>query len=214
MIFQRPDIVEIGTESPWDESADPATVKNIEWSRMSSDFTNAGYREGITAGKEAALQEGFDAGFASVGVPLGRELGQLRGQTSALLSLLALESTNPARGPNMDVHNRLLSEAREISQELSNVRFSDIAPPDAEAEEHARLHLPEMDTDASVHREFDGIADESSLGKHRLEALENQLSQMTAGSSSTSTRPRLSYSDVQLLKSRIEMLASEVLQSG
>jgi hypothetical protein len=37
-----------------------------------------GYREGITAGKESALQEGFDTGFASVGAPLGRDIGFIR----------------------------------------------------------------------------------------------------------------------------------------
>ncbi|KAI0315889.1 hypothetical protein OF83DRAFT_1164597 [Amylostereum chailletii] len=49
-------------ESPWDEN--PGNIQDAEWQKLSDDFTNAGYREGITAGKEGALQEGFDAGFA------------------------------------------------------------------------------------------------------------------------------------------------------
>ncbi|KAJ7058045.1 hypothetical protein C8F01DRAFT_1149291 [Mycena amicta] len=51
-------------DSPWNDDATPESSSHIEWSKISSEFTNAGYREGITAGKESALQEGFDAGFA------------------------------------------------------------------------------------------------------------------------------------------------------
>ncbi|KAI0766395.1 hypothetical protein BD413DRAFT_605884 [Trametes elegans] len=45
-------------------SSDPKVLEDSEWTKISSEFTNAGYREGITAGKESALQQGFDEGFA------------------------------------------------------------------------------------------------------------------------------------------------------
>ncbi|TFY74295.1 hypothetical protein EWM64_g9718 [Hericium alpestre] len=80
----------ISSESPWeDDTTAVPQAHEAEWAKLSSDFTNSGYREGITAGKEDALQEGFDAGFAEVGVPLGQELGLLRGLASALQSFLA-----------------------------------------------------------------------------------------------------------------------------
>ncbi|KAH9162714.1 hypothetical protein EDB89DRAFT_2024320 [Lactarius sanguifluus] len=57
-----------------------------------------GYRDGISSGKEVALQEGFDAAFACSGAPRGRELGVLRGLATAhLLPHLPLLPRRPAR---------------------------------------------------------------------------------------------------------------------
>ncbi|KAG8714075.1 hypothetical protein FRC09_018034, partial [Ceratobasidium sp. 395] len=71
-----------------DDGPDPqTTVADREWNKLSNDFMTAGYREGITAGKESALQEGFDDGFASVGASLGRQLGVLRGMANAALAV-------------------------------------------------------------------------------------------------------------------------------
>jgi hypothetical protein len=97
----------------------------------------AGYRDGITAGKEGALQEGFDAGFAQAGAPRGRELGLLRGLASALLLHLA----PPAR------ETASTSAAREIVDALAAVRFEDIAPPPP-PEEAEHMH-----DDVRVHGE-------------------------------------------------------------
>jgi hypothetical protein len=106
----------------------------------------AGYREGITAGKQSALQEGFDDGYANVGAPLGRKLGLLLGLSSSILSLL----TSPSYGLK---HEHLLNEMRDIAMQLSNVRLTDIAPPDLEAEAHERLHLEESNTpEMEVHQ--------------------------------------------------------------
>ncbi|KAF7968652.1 hypothetical protein HWV62_9787 [Athelia sp. TMB] len=121
-----------------------------------------GYREGISAGKESALQEGFDAGFAEVGVPLGHELGLMRGVASAINSFLAGSSEDDG----------MVSEAREISSLLSNIRFTDIAPRDLEAEEHARQHL---DNDGDALDE-----NEELEAKRKMEQLEDMLSQLTA----------------------------------
>ncbi|PBK59069.1 hypothetical protein ARMSODRAFT_899752 [Armillaria solidipes] len=109
-------------DSDWDEEVTSNLhIGDAEWTKMSLEFTNTGYREGITAGKEAALQEGFNAGFAQVGAPIGYELGLLRGIASVLASFLSSASDSD------------WEEARSISSALSSIRFSDI---DVEAEEH------------------------------------------------------------------------------
>ncbi|KII90576.1 hypothetical protein PLICRDRAFT_106317 [Plicaturopsis crispa FD-325 SS-3] len=133
-------------DSPWADDADTDVVLETDasWAKISSEFTNAGYREGITAGKESALQEGFDDAFARVGAPIGRELGLLRGYASAAISYL--NSTSGAA--------EQVAEARSIGAALSAVRFSDIAPRDREAEAHAREHL---ETD-------DGEPDDARVG--------------------------------------------------
>ncbi|KIM78529.1 hypothetical protein PILCRDRAFT_98408 [Piloderma croceum F 1598] len=141
-------------DSPWDDDA--GFSSEAEWTRISNEFTNTGYREGITAGKESALQEGFDDGFAHVGVPLGHELGILRGIASALYSFLS--STSPAQDP-------MVVEARDIASLLANIRFTDIAPRDLEAEEHARQHLEADDNTLDMNEEVEE--------KRRMEELED-----------------------------------------
>ncbi|KAH0832272.1 hypothetical protein J3R83DRAFT_13265 [Lanmaoa asiatica] len=118
-------------DSPWEENPHTDHVPEAEWTKITSEFTNSGYREGIIAGKEDFLQAGFDAGFSNVGVPLGRELGNLRGAVAAIGSLLNSQSPD----------SQELEELRTISSILSTIRFSDIAPRDLEAEQHAKEHL-------------------------------------------------------------------------
>ncbi|CAE6501874.1 unnamed protein product [Rhizoctonia solani] len=110
------------------EGADDVGIADREWNKLSTDFMTAGYREGITAGKESALQEGFDDGFASTGAPLGRQVGTLRGQANALLALCTRQQ------PGLE------AQVREIIQGLSRVKLSALAPPDMQAIEHAKEH--------------------------------------------------------------------------
>ncbi|KZT28873.1 hypothetical protein NEOLEDRAFT_1145623 [Neolentinus lepideus HHB14362 ss-1] len=155
--------IPMDSESPWDESPlDAKHNEHAQWTKLENDFTNAGYREGITAGKESALQEGFDAGFAQDGAPLGRELGLLRGACAALVSFLAA-STDDNAG--------VLREARDISAQLANVRFSDIAPRDEEAEQHAREHLAEEEDEIGM--EMQG--GEEAAERRRMERLEDMM---------------------------------------
>lgn len=70
-----------------------------------------------------------------MGVPLGRELGNLRGAAAAIGSFL--NSQNP--------DSLELQELRRISSGLSTIRFSDVAPRDLEAEQHAKEHLSSDD---------------------------------------------------------------------
>ncbi|KAG8925007.1 hypothetical protein FRC02_010050 [Tulasnella sp. 418] len=73
----------------WDDEGDELTTSKTheerEWTRISETFHNDGYREGITTGKESALQQGFDDGFNDIGVPIGKEIGILRGIVTGLL---------------------------------------------------------------------------------------------------------------------------------
>ncbi|KAG8998423.1 hypothetical protein FRB94_006891 [Tulasnella sp. JGI-2019a] len=128
----------------WDEEDDQTarqTNSERDWERMSEAFTNDGYREGITAGKEGALQEGFDDGFATVGVPLGRHIGILRGYTAGLLAFLR-DGQGHAINPefNADEKLKLVAEAQSINQELGRIKMADITPPDIQAEEHMKTH--------------------------------------------------------------------------
>ncbi|PBK71850.1 hypothetical protein ARMSODRAFT_882865 [Armillaria solidipes] len=171
-------------DSDWDEEVtSDLHVGEAEWTKMSSEFTDTGYREGITAGKEAALQEGFDAGFAQVGAPIGHELGLLRGIASVLTAFLS-SASDPDR-----------EEARSISSALSSIRFSDIAPRDLEAEEHAREHLE------------DGVSEPEEIEeKRKIEDLEDMLNRLSAGKSIKADEGRPTLEDLQQLKERLKTL--------
>ncbi|KAK0476070.1 hypothetical protein IW261DRAFT_1339996 [Armillaria novae-zelandiae] len=171
-------------DSDWDEEVtSDLHIGETEWNKMSSEFINTGYREGITAGKEAALQEGFDAGFAQVGAPIGHELGLLRGIASVLTAFLS-----SASDPDWQ-------EARRISSALSSIRFSDIAPRDLEAEQHAREHLE------------DGAPEPEEIEeKRKIEDLEDMLNRLSAGKNITVDEGRPTLEDLQKLKERLKAL--------
>ncbi|KAI0335828.1 hypothetical protein GY45DRAFT_1239813 [Cubamyces sp. BRFM 1775] len=188
-------------EALW--SSDPTVLRDSEWAKISSDFTNAGYREGITAGKESALQQGFDEGFAQVGAPIGRELGILRGLCSALIAFL----TRPQGSTTSP--EPTLSEVREIAKQLAEVRFSDIAPPDLEALAHAKEHLDSAAMDAD--EDAADLTDPAKLNeeikeKRDMEGLEDLMKQMNAGGGSGSgsaVQARPKAEDVARLKERL-----------
>jgi len=186
-------------DSPWDEDADGTALHDVEWSRMSSDFTNVGYREGITAGKEAASQEGFDDGFANVGVPIGQELGVLRGVSSVILSFLK-------QSAGFTGHEELASEAEDVASQLSRIRFSDVIPRDLEAEEHARQHMDAEGVALDVNEEI--------AAKRDLEGIEDMLADLTAGNGkSKGAGERPTIDDLRTLKERL-MLLSKRLDLG
>lgn len=136
-----------------DDTPDAHTAAaDREWNKLSNEFVNAGYREGITAGKESALQEGFDEGFASVGAPLGRRVGVLRGTTNAALALAGRRRLAD-----------LEAELRDIGRCLAQVKLSSLAPPDVQAIEHAKTHVdtaPDVgDVEMSAQAHMDGLED-------------------------------------------------------
>lgn len=185
-------------DSLWDEDHDYTVARDAEWTRISSEFTNVGYREGITSGKEAALQEGFDSGFADIGAPLGRELGILRGRSSAILSYLISQASTASS--NLDA---MLQEAREITAQLGNVRFSDIEPRDLEAEQHAREHLD---------MEPEEIMGEDGGERRRMEGVEDVLARLSAGEGAANgqAQGRPTLEDVQRLKVKLEVLGAQL----
>ncbi|GLB44173.1 putative essential protein Yae1, N terminal [Lyophyllum shimeji] len=164
-------------DTPWDDTRDTETawktVREAEWSKMTSEFYNVGYREGITAGKEASVQEGFDAGFADVGVPLGRDLGLVRGHSSALLSFLISAPSAATLGLSDDEKEALMQEAREIVTLLGNIRYSDIEPRDLEAERHAREHLEAEGEEMEVSEEIEK--------RKQMEGVEDMLASLSTG---------------------------------
>ncbi|KAG5353053.1 hypothetical protein J132_02473 [Termitomyces sp. J132] len=187
-------------ETPWDESHDTEAAwkgtRDAEWTKMSSEFTDVGYREGITAGKEAFVQEGFDTGFATVGAPLGRNLGVIRGQSSALLSFLT-SAPSASLSLSEDAKEAVVQEARDIVSQLGKVRFSDIEPRDLEAEKHAKEHLEAEGQEMELHEKIER--------KRQMENVEDMLAGLSAGGTlNASERPTME--DVANLEARLHAL--------
>ncbi|KAG9120404.1 hypothetical protein FRC07_004116 [Ceratobasidium sp. 392] len=140
-----------------DDGPNPqTTAADREWNKLSNDFMTAGYREGITVGKELALQEGFDDGFASVGAPLGRQVGLLRGTANAAFALCVRRQGQSG--------SDLEAELRDIVRCLARVTLSALAPPDMQAIEHAKTHGPDQEPDVgdvemSAQASMDGLQD-------------------------------------------------------
>ncbi|KAJ7041185.1 hypothetical protein C8F04DRAFT_1208450 [Mycena alexandri] len=183
-------------DSPWNENANPESSRDIEWTNISSEFTTVGYREGITAGKESALQEGFDTGFATVGAPLGHEIGFLRGMASALVAFVNT-------GAHADKH-ALLTEARAIATGLAVVRFTDVVPRDIEAEAHAREHL------AEVYDGDPGDGNEELGDKRKIEQLEDMLAGLSAEAETPGKTVRPTLDDVRVLEGRLQALSAQL----
>ncbi|KAK0238423.1 hypothetical protein EDD85DRAFT_508120 [Armillaria nabsnona] len=165
-------------DSDWDEEVtSDLHVGEAEWTKMSSEFTNTGYREGIAAGKEATLQEGFNAGFSQVGVPIGHELGLLRGIASVLAAFLSSVSDSD------------WEEARSITSALSSIRFSDI---DVEAEEHFENGVVP--------------GSEKGDEKREIEDLEDTLNRLSTAKTIKADEGRPTLEDYQRLKRRLKSL--------
>ncbi|KAI8917058.1 essential protein Yae1, N terminal-domain-containing protein, partial [Powellomyces hirtus] len=68
----------------WDDDASipdaqyDKQVAERNWNRLQDTHGVAGYKDGITEGKKASLQQGFDQGYGN-GVDIGLQLGRLRG---------------------------------------------------------------------------------------------------------------------------------------
>ena len=75
-------------------------------------------------------------------MPLGRQLGILRGTVNALLASLQLAKPLVFLGnlPIEDIREPIVKDLQMLSQRLSNIRLKDVAPRDLQAEAHAREH--------------------------------------------------------------------------
>ena len=92
-------------------------------------------------------------------------------------------------------------EAREISAQLGNVRFSDIEPRDLEAEQHAREHL-EMEPEEILGEE---------IGERRMmEGMEDMLARLSTSAGGGGVQGRPTQEDVLKLRVQLEALAGRL----
>lgn len=121
----------------------------------------------------------------------------MRGVISALLTIL--KSSDAISDPSA------LTEAQDISSRLSEIRYSDIAPRDLEAEAHAREHL---ETYGENDEEMN-VVDEELKGKRDDEQLEDMLSAMSTRDD-VSARSRPNMDEVVLLRQRLESCCRQI----
>ncbi|KAJ4772567.1 hypothetical protein LUZ62_037500 [Rhynchospora pubera] len=107
-------------EDIWGEDSndDSNTESNLsrEWMWRQNRFHTMGYREGITEGKEASAQEGYNIGFRQ-SVRVGKKWGLVRGITSAIGCLP--ESSVEKLIPNIEVRERV-QEIQKTVQAISS----------------------------------------------------------------------------------------------
>lgn len=118
----------------WDDTTDATTAEAAhaarDYVKLQARHTDAGYREGIQAGKLSTLQAGFNDGFARFGAPAGRALGLARGQAAAVLAW-QLQKGERAE---------MVEEARSVARDLGRLSIDDVAEKDGEAKKHAAEH--------------------------------------------------------------------------
>ncbi|ODN94370.1 hypothetical protein L198_05229 [Cryptococcus wingfieldii CBS 7118] len=156
MTYPLPDTQGIIDDDDWLEpptqggAKDPLVDK--EYTRISTVYSDAGYREGITDGKLVTLQEGFDQAFAQA-VPLSRGVGSLRGRAAALLAFAT--SLSPSAPEN------LVEDLRVLIRDLSSVRRDAVLPEDEERKQHEEEEHGEgqeaFELDVNDQRDMEGL---------------------------------------------------------
>ncbi|KAG8955867.1 hypothetical protein FRC04_006314 [Tulasnella sp. 424] len=199
-----------------DEHTTQAKLADREWNRLQEGFMNDGYREGITAGKEGALQEGFDDGFASDGVPLGQRVGTLRGIAAGLQAFVttglpgAASISAPQSGqPSVE------AEVRAIVAGLAGLEIGDLMPPDLLAEQHNLEHEQaeaENQQQKSNSTEVDMDGDTSGGGDSMEEMLAAFAAVGTKDSATAKARRR--EQAIASLRSLEERLSTALQQLG
>lgn len=143
-----------------------------------------GYREGITAGKESTLQQGFDLSFRDVGAPLGRKVGILKGKASALtmfvqgrgpLSKEAAKS-HVGSGDNESLRGQLA----QLLKEIEAIELEHVAERDYEAEEHELMHAREAQEGADIRLPPRETAQEKAKREAILPSFTERLNQLSA----------------------------------
>ncbi|KAF3336011.1 putative tRNA 2'-phosphotransferase isoform X2 [Carex littledalei] len=99
-----------------DENSNSGSSLRREWISRHNRFHTMGYREGITEGKEASAQEGFNVGFRQA-VRVGKKWGLVRGITSAISCLP--ESSVEKLVPDIEIRERL-KEIQKAVQAISS----------------------------------------------------------------------------------------------
>lgn len=169
------DWLDDGPSVPAGGVGDPMVAQN--WDRITTKYSDVGYREGISEGKLSSLQEGFDQSFET-SVPPVRRLGKLRGAASALLAYTT------GMEPKDDL---LVERVRTLISDLGRIKPSDVLQVDQEALDHAKEHLwddnedlprekKEMDDlvdafDVMAGQKVDGVAGERAQREDELLSL-------------------------------------------
>jgi hypothetical protein len=94
------------------------------------------------------------------------------------------------------------ADARDVASQLANLRFSDIAPRDLEAEEHARQHMEASD-------DYGMEVGEELAEKREMEGIEDLLAKLTAGKN-TKDSGRPTVEDLIRLNERLQALSSRL----
>ncbi|XP_032875866.1 protein YAE1 homolog [Amblyraja radiata] len=82
------------SDDVFDEEADELRLSRNEWNTCMGQRLKEGYRDGVNAGKESTLQQGFNKGYQE-GVKKMLIPGQMKGFLSALLSWCHLNRNDP-----------------------------------------------------------------------------------------------------------------------
>lgn len=124
----------------------------------------------------------------------------LRGTALALTTFI--DSPLPSGQP---ASSEALREIRAILAQLSDIRFSDIAPRDLEAEAHAREHLADGEGDLPVNEldENGMVQDGEAVEKREMERLEDMMSSFGTDPVPSSNLPRPGPGDVKAIRVRL-----------
>lgn len=95
-----------GSDGIRDDAVAPESTHPSDMSRLQTEHSTSGYREGVAVAKEASIQSGFDEGF-SIGATIGLEAGRLLGIIEGIYD--AVKSSNNSQS---SVCEALLEEAR------------------------------------------------------------------------------------------------------
>ncbi|KAK4705351.1 hypothetical protein P7C70_g855, partial [Phenoliferia sp. Uapishka_3] len=159
-------------DSPWMNDDSGPTVSDQEWSKLSTRYSDEGYRDGITTGKQARLQHGFDQGFNQTS-PFARKIGSLRGLASSLLAILTTSSGAKHATELLQTlgENKaeIVAECRAVVSALGKLDAERVLPVDVEAEAHAKSHADE------------GMSLEM-VEKREMRAMEEAMNKMGGGS--------------------------------
>ncbi|KAJ6662065.1 hypothetical protein lerEdw1_012912 [Lerista edwardsae] len=113
------------SEDVFDEDADEMDVAQKEWRSAMEKRVKEGYREGIEAGKELTLQQGFNQGYKEA-TKLMFSFGQLKGTVSALLSWC---HHNGCDSTVLNKMTELLNEVRKYEEGvLNNLNYTHLQP--------------------------------------------------------------------------------------
>ncbi|NXD27247.1 YAED1 protein, partial [Spelaeornis formosus] len=143
-------------EDVFDEDADEIHLLQKEWNNTMKKRLKEGYRDGVEAGKELALQTGFNQGYRH-GVELMVTCGQFKGTLNALLSWCHFNGHDSA----LSTINNLLDVVGKHEEDVLKYLKS--------AEEQTHLghildSVQDMDLNHTAGTEYQGVQD----GKHEV----------------------------------------------